>query len=123
MSDMSRVLIVEDDVLLLLDLIDNLADHGIEAIPVTSADAAAPLLLTERIDGLITDIELPGTLNGLQLAQMSARLRPDLPVVVVSAGIHPTRAELGATAVFVPKPYGIDRVLNGLIRHDHRQAA
>jgi DNA-binding NtrC family response regulator len=123
MTVLSRVLVVEDDVLLLLDLIDSLADHGIEAVPVTSADAAAPLLVTERIDALITDIELPGTLNGLQLARVSANIRPDLPVVVVSGGIRPKAADLAATAAFVPKPYGINQILAGLERHRHQQAA
>lgn len=123
MTSISRVLVVEDNVILLLDLIDSLADHGIEAIAATSADAAAVMLLSGRIDALVTDIELPGNLDGLQLARLCAELRPSLPIVVASAGVRPGRADLPTGAVFVAKPYGINAILNGLLAPAHSQAA
>lgn len=113
MSKLSRILAVEDQVLLLLDLVDNLADHGMEAIPVTSARGAVSLLDTE-IDALVTDIELPGNYDGLQLARLAARMRPGMPIVVVSGGVTPSASDLPQGAVFIPKPYSIDHVIAAL---------
>ena len=58
MTTLSRVLVVEDEVITLLALIDDLASRQIEAVPVTSARGAVSLL--DGIDALVTDIELPG---------------------------------------------------------------
>ena len=57
MSGVKRVLVVEDDPLLLLLLVDMLSDHGIEAVPFTSAQNAQSAFADHTIDGLITDIE------------------------------------------------------------------
>jgi DNA-binding NtrC family response regulator len=110
----SRIMIVEDNVLLLLDLADSLADRGMEALAFTTADAAAAALDTGDIDALITDIELPGALDGLQLARLCAMRRPGLPIVVVSGGVRPTVAELPPGAVFMQKPYHVDQVLKAV---------
>lgn len=122
MDQIRRVMVVEDEVMLLLDLVDNLADFGIESLPLGMADGAARTLCASRIDALITDIELPGINSGLDLAWRCAQLKPNLPIVVVSGGVRPTRAQLPPNAVFVPKPYGIDQILGALYR-PLRQAA
>lgn len=122
MSSLSRVLVVDDEVLLLLDLADNLADHGIEAVPAATARSAASLL-RGNIDALITDIELPGSYDGLHLAGLAARERPDLPIVVVSGGVRPTRDQLPPGAVFIPKPYRIADILAALERQMNAHAA
>ena len=110
----AKILVVEDQVLLLLDLVDQLAEHGFDALPLTTADGAAESLLRTRIDGLVTDIDLPGTMTGLDLARRCAEIQPGLPIVVVSGGHHPRAEELPAGAVFLPKPYSIEQVLTGL---------
>ena len=114
MSRPNKLLVVEDEVLILLDLVDDLAEFGIDALPLTSADGAAGALLTARVDGLVTDIDLPGTLSGLDLARRFAELRPGLPIVVVSGGHNPAPADLPAGAVFIAKPYRIEQVLAAL---------
>lgn len=116
MDQIRRVMVVEDEVMLLLDLVDNLADFGIESLPLGMADGAARTLCKSNVDALITDIELPGDYSGLDLAWRCAQLRPNLPIVVVSGGVRPTRAQLPPNAVFVPKPYGIAQILAGLNR-------
>nr|WP_314258260.1 response regulator [uncultured Devosia sp.] len=116
MDQIKRVMVVEDEVMLLLDLVDNLADHGIDSVALGMADGAARTLCKSDVDALITDIELPGTNSGLDLAWRCAQLKPNLPIVVVSAGIRPTRAQLPPNAVFVPKPYGINQILDALDR-------
>lgn len=122
MDQIRRVMVVEDEVLLLLDLIDNLADFGIESVPLGKADGAARTLCKSGVDALITDIDLPGQSSGLDLAWRCAQLRPSLPIVVVSGGRQPSQAQLPPNAVFVSKPYGIAQILAGLDRQ-MRQAA
>ncbi|NGP18176.1 response regulator [Devosia aurantiaca] len=113
MGKSGRVLVVEDEVILLLDLVDNLVDFGLEPLPVTTASGAASLL-DDSISGLVTDIELPGSYNGLQLARLAARNRPGLPIVVVSAGVCPAHDDLPAGAVFLPKPYRVEDIVAAL---------
>ncbi|QQR39954.1 DNA-binding transcriptional response regulator [Devosia rhizoryzae] len=113
MGKSGRVLVVEDEVILLLDLVDSLVDFGLEPLPVTTASGAASLL-GDNIAGLITDIELPGAYDGLQLARLAARSRPGLPIVVVSAGVRPSREDLPTGAVFLPKPYRVEDIVAAL---------
>lgn len=125
MTHTPRYLVVEDDALLLLDLVDNLADLGIESVPMTRAPEAMHRLLVQSFDALITDIELAGGTNGLELARSCGRLRPDLPIVVVSGGVQPRPGDLPPNAVFVPKPYQISDVMKAIRRQPvaHRHAA
>ena len=117
MPEIAKVLVVEDQPLLLLDLIDQLADFGLEAVPAGSARTAARLLTTD-IDALVTDIELGDGPDGLCLARLAAEARPDLPIVVVSGGVRPQAADLPAGAAFISKPYRVSDIVAAL----HRQA-
>ena len=121
MTTLSRVLVVEDQIIMLLALVDDLADQGIEAVPVTSAKGAVTLL--DSVDALITDIELPGGYNGLQLARFAANLRPGLPIAVVSAGIRPRADQLPAGAAFLPKPCRARDIVAALDRQRPAHAA
>lgn len=122
MARLSRILVVEDEVLLLLDLIDNLALRGFDVVPVSTARDAVSLLATE-IDALITDIELPGAYDGLQLARLAAGQRPGLPIVVVSGGVRPSEDQLPTGATFFPKPYRITDIVAALERRGNTLAA
>jgi DNA-binding NtrC family response regulator len=122
MSKLPPVLVVEDQVLLLLDLIDQLADFNYQVLPADSARKAARLL-DSGIRALITDIELGDGPNGLVLARLAARLRPGLPIVVVSGGVRPSADDLPPGAVFIPKPYRIDDIVAALERQETPQAA
>ena len=78
------VLVVEDDAALREALIDTLRAAGLPAIPACDAAAALPLLETEEIALVISDVQMPG-LNGYQLLTSIKRLRPDMPVVLMTA--------------------------------------
>lgn len=121
MTTLSRVLVVEDEIITLLALVDDLADRHIEAVPVTTAKGAASLLAS--VDALITDIELPGAYDGLHLARLAAKQHPGLPIVVVSGGVTPTATQLPDGAVFIAKPYSVDDVLAALERQVIARAA
>ena len=84
-----------------------LTDLGHE---VLRAEAAAPALTilrrSERIDLMLTDLIMPGGMNGVELAQAAVALRPGLPVILTSGYTGET---LGAAAEtpwpLLPKPY------------------
>jgi DNA-binding NtrC family response regulator len=122
MSECARVLVVEDQPLLLLDLIDQLTDFGIEPLPAGSARTAARLLASD-VDALITDIELGNGPDGLALARLAASHRPGLPIVVVSGGVRPAIADLPPGATFIPKPYRVGDIVAALDRQGLAHAA
>ena len=80
-----RVLLVEDEFLIRLTLVDALAEEGFEVIEAESGDEALAMMGGPLgFSLLVTDVQLPGTLNGLALAD-AARLRdPDLPVLFMT---------------------------------------
>jgi len=122
MSHIAKILVVEDNPLLLLDLCDQLIELGYSPVPATNAGAGAHLL-DETLDALITDIELGAGPDGLALARLAASTLPHLPIVVVSGGVRPTPADLPADALFFPKPYRVETLLGALHRTSHAHAA
>jgi two-component system, response regulator FlrC len=78
------VLVVEDDAPLREALIDTLQAAGMPALAAADADQALRLLETEDIAFVISDVQMPGT-NGYQLLTSIKRLRPDLPVILMTA--------------------------------------
>ena len=106
-----KVLVVEDEVLLLTALSGALQDAGFATVEATNADDAMQLLGAEPIGLVVTDLRLPGNLDGVDLVKWLARTRPSLPVVVTT-GYHVERGALGGVPVF-EKPYR----MTALIRH------
>lgn len=122
MSHISRILVVEDNPLLLLDLCDQLTELGFSPLPATNAGAGAHLL-DKTIDALITDIELGAGPDGLALARLAASTLPHLPIITVSGGVRPTGAELPPGALFFPKPYRVETLVHALQNASHAKAA
>jgi DNA-binding NtrC family response regulator len=108
----SRVLLVEDEFLISDMLSGFLADRGFEVSTFdNAADALAHLIAGSGCDILFTDINLPGGIDGAELAQRARDLRPALPVVYCSGAVRcldQIDAVPGST--FVPKPYDPNRV-------------
>ncbi len=78
------VLVVEDDSALRDALIDTLRAADLPALAAPDAPTALQLLQTEQIALVISDVQMPGP-NGYQLLSSIKRLRPDLPVVLMTA--------------------------------------
>jgi two-component system, response regulator FlrC len=78
------VLVVEDDAALREALVDTLHAAGLSALAAPDAPAALLLLQSEEIALVISDVQMPGP-NGYQLLSSIKRLRPDLPVVLMTA--------------------------------------
>jgi CheY-like chemotaxis protein len=105
-----RVLLVEDEFLLRMDMADTLRGAGFQVIEAASADDAMHFIASgEPIDLLFTDVQMPGALDGLALAERVRARHPDVPVVV-SSGSTDVESKASRLGKFVPKPYEPGRI-------------
>ena len=108
------ILIVDDEPTVRMLITDALGDLGYACIE--AADGASGLRVLqspERIDLLITDIGLPGGLNGRQVADAARSLRPDLKVLFITgyaenAVFHHGHVERGMEVM--TKPFAVDEL-------------
>ncbi len=106
----TRVLVVEDEFLIRMTLAEALGDEGFEVIEAETADAALPLLQADPgIRLLLTDIQLPGVLNGRSLAQKAREQLPTLPIIYMTGRPDPTDAATPLD-VFIAKPYTLNDI-------------
>jgi CheY-like chemotaxis protein len=100
------VLVVEDESLVRMFAVDVIEDEGYEVIEAASA-AQALKKLEERpdISIIFTDINMPGDMDGLDLARAVLSTNPGIHIILTSGKQSPTRAELPGTSPFVTKPY------------------
>ncbi len=100
------VLVVEDEPLIRLFLADALEDAGFAVLEAGSVlEAVGVLGLRNDVDVVFTDIDMPGGLNGIDLATMVTSVCPQIGIVVTSGRADSCRNELPVTASFLPKPY------------------
>jgi CheY-like chemotaxis protein len=79
------VLVVDDEVLIRMMLCESLRQAGCEVVEAANADEALTVLATTPDpDVLITDVKMPGALDGLELASRVRQARPSVKVVVTS---------------------------------------
>ena len=104
---MARILIVEDEPLIRFALADELADEGHLVIECCNVlEAVAALGTNGCIDAVVTDVDMPGGLSGLDLARMLTITRPSVPVFITS-GRDVDVSEFGESVVYLPKPYDL----------------
>jgi two-component system, response regulator PdtaR len=100
------VLIVEDDALLRMLAMDIVEEAGFVAIEAADADEAMALLESRSdIALLLTDIDMPGSMNGLKLAMAVRNRWPPIKILVVSGQIRPLPSDLPSDSCFLAKPY------------------
>jgi CheY-like chemotaxis protein len=103
----SVVLVVEDETLIRQNALDAFADAGFEVLEAEDSAAAIVIArLHPRIDLLFTDVNMPGDMNGIGLAEQLFALRPGLKIVVTSA-LPLLRDVSHLKARFLPKPYSV----------------
>jgi CheY-like chemotaxis protein len=109
-----RILLVEDEPLILLDVEFGLqqADHTV--ISVCNADRAIAILRTQAVDLVLTDIDMPGSMDGLELAAAVRDGWPPVKIVVMSGKRCPTDEELPPHARFMPKPFSQSQLLQAV---------
>lgn len=106
------VLVVEDEPIVRMDLAASLDHAGFDVIEATDAhDAIAMLAAERRIALMVTDIEMPGSMDGLELARMVRDRWPPIHIIAVSGRQTPQYGDLPEKSVFFAKPYDVNRVV------------
>ena len=106
-----KVLIVEDEMLLRLIGSDTLADAGFEVLEADNADAALRLLAEDRdVQVLFTDIRMPGSMDGLELARIVHERWPTIKILLTSGDTWPGRDEIPDDGRFIAKPYRLSNL-------------
>jgi DNA-binding NtrC family response regulator len=109
------VLIVEDETLLRMENADQLSRDGYNVLEAANADAAISILNERRDVRLVfTDIDMPGSMDGLRLAAYISRRWPPIRLLLTSGHVHVTVSDLPEGAEFCPKPCAPDQ-LNKLV--------
>lgn len=106
-SALSRpaVLVVEDEVLARVVLADDLREGGCDVAEAADADEALRMFRTGAdIDVLVTDICMPGSIDGAELAKVVRRRFPEVKIIVVSAE-RPIDDLLNLADGYFEKPY------------------
>ena len=101
-----KILVVEDEPFIRLGLVSTIEEAGYEVIDAASTDEAIRKL--ERYDdvGLIlTDVDMPGSMDGIRLAHYVRRRWPPIELVVISGKVGVTPMELPSGARFISKPF------------------
>ncbi|MFP5075782.1 response regulator [Rhizobium sp. YIM 134829] len=116
-SNVPVVLVVEDEPLLRMMAADLVEEAGCVAIEASNADEAI-LLLESRGDIRIvfTDIDMPGSMDGLKLAAAIRDRWPPVEIIVTSGVSMKSADALPDRAVFFPKPYDQRMILATLHR-------
>jgi two-component system, response regulator PdtaR len=113
--NLAVILVVEDEALLSLEISDALRDQGYEVIAVANADDAINVLETRNdIRTIFTDINMPGSMDGLKLAAAVRNRWPPVNIIVTTGMTAPLPDELPAKSLFIPKPYHSAEVLKAL---------
>jgi CheY-like chemotaxis protein len=107
------ILVVEDEFLIRFMLADSLRELGYQVMEAADGDEGFEILVSGQvIDLLVTDVRMPGGVDGMELTRRSKSLVPARPVIVCSADLF--RSQSYPADEFLAKPYTID-ALAGLV--------
>jgi CheY-like chemotaxis protein len=110
------VLIVEDEFLLRMDAVEIIAGAGFEVVEAADADQAIEILQSRRdITVVFTDIQMPGSMDGLKLARAIRGRWPPIKIVTTSGHANVAESDLPEGGRFLPKPYSPHQ-LAGVLR-------
>ncbi|QRY70642.1 response regulator (plasmid) [Ensifer sp. PDNC004] len=111
-ASQSTILVVEDEPFIRLILIEALQDEGYRVLAASNVlEAIGHIARHARIDGLVTDVDLPGGLSGLDLLELFSNCRPDAARIVVSGRGDLTQEALPVAGRIFAKPYSLDNVI------------
>jgi CheY-like chemotaxis protein len=110
------VLIVEDEFLLRMDAVDMIEAAGFAVAEAANADQAIEILEARSdISVIFTDIQMPGSMDGLKLARAVRGRWPPIKIVATSGHVHVSETDMPAGGRFLPKPYSPAQV-TGVLR-------
>jgi two-component system, response regulator PdtaR len=105
------ILVVEDDTLIRLNAADMVRDLGFEVIEAVDSDHAVSILeSTDGISVVFTDVQMPGSMDGLRLVALVRDRWPPIALLVTSGRVQPPVEDLPLGARFLTKPYFQDQL-------------
>ncbi|NVN30232.1 response regulator [Endobacter medicaginis] len=109
------VLVVEDETLLRMHSVDFIEAAGYRVLEAADTDTAIAVLeANPAIRVVLTDVDLPGSMDGLKLAAAIRRRWPPIELIVTSGAVTPQPGDLPERSIFVPKPVDPRRVLSAI---------
>ena len=110
------ILIVEDDFLIRINAAEMIADAGFDVIEAGNADEAIVILEARPdIHVVFTDIQMPGSMDGLKLARFVRGRWPPIKIVATSGHVDVAETDLPDGGRFLPKPYSPHQI-TGVLR-------
>jgi two-component system, response regulator PdtaR len=111
---MATVLVVEDETLIRDLVAEELGEAGFTVVIANNADHAISILEARQdIHLVFTDIDMPGSMDGLKLAAAVRDRWPPIHIIITTGKVRPL--EIPANALFIPKPY-VGRVVVAAMR-------
>ena len=111
----TNVLVVEDEMVLRMRAVDIVEDAGFAAVEAVNADEAISILEARSdISLLFTDIQMPGSMDGLKLAHAVHDRWPWIKIILVSGQMNPSEAERPTHSRFFSKPLGVEEMITQL---------
>ena len=113
-----KVLVVDDETVLRKAVTYTLQKEGMEVVEAADGEEAVKLIDQEQsFDALVTDVQMPGRVNGIQVAEHARVVSPELPVIVVSGDTGgASLPELGEHGAFLTKPFSFTTLVSLLRR-------
>ncbi len=107
------VVIVEDEPMVRMAAVGAFEDAGFEVLEGKNAQAALLILKAQggRVQALFTDVEMPGAMDGLGLANQIHQDWPGISVVVASGQVTPCEGQMPANSRFFKKPYQLSTII------------
>jgi CheY-like chemotaxis protein len=107
------VMVAEDEAIVRMMAVDFLTDAGFVVLEAAHADEALAILKTgaDGIHALFTDIHMPGSMTGLELAHYARQHWPWVALLIASGQGNPHSWELPACSRFIPKPYNPEQMV------------
>ena len=111
------VLVVEDDGIIRMGALDLIQRAGFEALEAANADEAIKILEARRdIHVVFTDVEMPGTMDGIKLSHYIRERWPPIKLIVASGRTIVEQSRLPEGARFFGKPYDETDLVQSIIR-------
>jgi CheY-like chemotaxis protein len=109
------VLIVEDEFLLRMNAAEMIGDAGFNVVEAGNADEAIAILEARPdIRVVFTDIQMPGSMDGLKLARFVRGRWPPIKIVATSGFVNVGTDDLPEGSRFLPKPYRSEQIVAAL---------
>jgi CheY-like chemotaxis protein len=108
-----RVLVVEDDPLIREFVVEVLGEEGYDVVHANNGEEALAWCKRQAADVLVTDIKLPGKVDGWQIAERCREHDPELPVIYAT-GFSPVSARPVPGSLSLQKPYHPEEIVQAV---------